>query len=190
MPVAKPESSDSKIIAHIDMDCFYVQGTNSLSLFLCVYLRVSLFVPTWGFLRIWESCKRIPSYAISEITQFQNIPKRVLLFYYTLVLYYIVSFVWRISKNKTTYNVVVLLLQRSELFIFQNLAVCIIWTCLYSSVQCIAVCRCFRIWLKISMKEKTRRNYVCVPFLFLSFFNCLYWWLSRNLVVCNAPCQG
>ncbi|KAF3450066.1 hypothetical protein FNV43_RR06145 [Rhamnella rubrinervis] len=25
MPVAKPESSDSRIIAHIDMDCFYVQ---------------------------------------------------------------------------------------------------------------------------------------------------------------------
>lgn len=26
MPVAKPVSSDSKVIAHIDLDCFYVQG--------------------------------------------------------------------------------------------------------------------------------------------------------------------
>jgi hypothetical protein len=26
MPVAKPESSDARVIAHIDMDCFYVQG--------------------------------------------------------------------------------------------------------------------------------------------------------------------
>ncbi|KAF3450063.1 hypothetical protein FNV43_RR06142 [Rhamnella rubrinervis] len=59
MPVAKPESSDSRIIAHIDMDCFYVQATYSLPL--------SLFVPPSGFLRIWESCKRISSYAISEI---------------------------------------------------------------------------------------------------------------------------
>ncbi|KAF5768773.1 putative DNA-directed DNA polymerase [Helianthus annuus] len=26
MPVARPETSDSRIIAHVDMDCFYVQG--------------------------------------------------------------------------------------------------------------------------------------------------------------------
>ncbi|KAK3034848.1 hypothetical protein RJ639_032303 [Escallonia herrerae] len=27
MPVARPETSDSRVIAHVDMDCFYVQGT-------------------------------------------------------------------------------------------------------------------------------------------------------------------
>lgn len=26
MPVARPETSDSRVIAHVDMDCFYVQG--------------------------------------------------------------------------------------------------------------------------------------------------------------------
>lgn len=26
MPVARPELSDSRVIAHVDMDCFYVQG--------------------------------------------------------------------------------------------------------------------------------------------------------------------
>lgn len=26
MPVARPQMSDSRVIAHVDMDCFYVQG--------------------------------------------------------------------------------------------------------------------------------------------------------------------
>lgn len=26
MPVARPEASDARVIAHVDMDCFYVQG--------------------------------------------------------------------------------------------------------------------------------------------------------------------
>ncbi|KAL4578179.1 hypothetical protein LXL04_014298 [Taraxacum kok-saghyz] len=38
MPVARPESSDSRVIAHVDMDCFYVQGffLHPIS-FLCLY---------------------------------------------------------------------------------------------------------------------------------------------------------
>lgn len=35
MPVARPETSDSRVIAHVDMDCFYVQG-----LFLFFFLHV------------------------------------------------------------------------------------------------------------------------------------------------------
>lgn len=42
MPVARPELSDSRVIAHVDMDCFYVQGLSnsllSLSAFLCIQI--------------------------------------------------------------------------------------------------------------------------------------------------------
>ena len=27
MPVARPESSETRVIAHLDLDCFYVQGS-------------------------------------------------------------------------------------------------------------------------------------------------------------------
>lgn len=27
MPVARPEPQEPRVIAHVDMDCFYVQGT-------------------------------------------------------------------------------------------------------------------------------------------------------------------
>jgi hypothetical protein len=26
MPVARPDSGDTRVIAHLDLDCFYVQG--------------------------------------------------------------------------------------------------------------------------------------------------------------------
>ena len=47
MPVAKPESSDARVIAHVDMDCFYVQGfwlSVSISLSYESVLCVSDFV--------------------------------------------------------------------------------------------------------------------------------------------------
>ncbi|BFG28493.1 hypothetical protein CerSpe_147670 [Prunus speciosa] len=31
MPVARPETSDSRVIAHVDMDCFYVQAETMLA---------------------------------------------------------------------------------------------------------------------------------------------------------------
>lgn len=37
MPVARPESSDSRVIAHVDMDCFYVQGSHFS---LPIYLKI------------------------------------------------------------------------------------------------------------------------------------------------------
>lgn len=30
MPVARPESSETRVIAHLDLDCFYVQGDTSI----------------------------------------------------------------------------------------------------------------------------------------------------------------
>lgn len=37
MPVARPETSDSRVIAHVDMDCFYVQGLFLFVLSQCVF---------------------------------------------------------------------------------------------------------------------------------------------------------
>lgn len=36
MPVARPETSDARVIAHVDMDCFYVQGLFYLSSPNCI----------------------------------------------------------------------------------------------------------------------------------------------------------
>ena len=41
MPVARPETSDARVIAHVDMDCFYVQGLFTY-LTLIVYCRYTL----------------------------------------------------------------------------------------------------------------------------------------------------
>lgn len=43
MPVARPETSDSRVIAHVDMDCFYVQGI----LFLLLSPKQAQFVFLW-----------------------------------------------------------------------------------------------------------------------------------------------
>lgn len=53
MPVARPESSDSRVIAHVDMDCFYVQGFR-FSFFLCPW--VELHSPTM-YHHYWPNCE-------------------------------------------------------------------------------------------------------------------------------------
>lgn len=37
MPVARRETCDGRVIAHVDMDCFYVQGSSSLSLLFALF---------------------------------------------------------------------------------------------------------------------------------------------------------
>lgn len=65
MPVARPESSDSRVIAHVDMDCFYVQGLHfspSLSHSFCVRVgwvtqaySVSSLLPELWMYRVFNS---------------------------------------------------------------------------------------------------------------------------------------
>lgn len=56
MSVATRKTSDARIIAHVDMDCFYVQGNQFL--FLLLSFTVHLFFFLWfpfflgGFIRV------------------------------------------------------------------------------------------------------------------------------------------
>lgn len=52
MPIARPEPQDTRVIAHVDMDCFYVQGIFSPEL-LYVDLQTFITLPVSIFLEFF-----------------------------------------------------------------------------------------------------------------------------------------